>query len=225
MDFELTAEQQDLQERAPAAGAEFREAARGWDETDEAPYREVFDRMGELGFYAISMPKEHGGQGKTAFEYFLATSAIFRASQSWLVCEPLFCTSGPGPSMLLLGDDEVQRNYLPEIVAGGRGCNIALTEPGHGSALTHLETAARLEGDELHRQRRQELRHRRPGQRPARGLRPLRRRPGREGHRRAAGGGLLRGRYAQSAGRDSSATAESPTATCGCRTPGSRRRT
>ena len=148
MDFELTAEQQDLQERARAAGAEFREAARGWDETDEAPYREVFDRMGELGFYAISMPEEHGGQGKTAFEYFLATSSIFRASQSWLVCEPLFCTSGPGPSMLLLGDAGVQAKYLPEIVAGERGCNIALTEPGHGSALTHLEATARLEGDE-----------------------------------------------------------------------------
>jgi butyryl-CoA dehydrogenase len=148
MDFELTPAQEELRDRALAAGEEFRGAAREWDDSDDAPYRDIFKRMGELGFFAISMPEEHGGQGKTAFEYFLATSCIFRASQSWLPCEALFCTSGPGPSMLLLGGDEVQAKYLPEIVAGERGCNIALTEPGYGSALTHLETTAVLDGDE-----------------------------------------------------------------------------
>jgi butyryl-CoA dehydrogenase len=147
VNFTLTPEQLALQERAVAAGKEFRDRASRWDESDEAPYREIFDRMGELGFYALTMPVEHGGQGLTALDYFIATEAIFRHSQSWLCCEPLFCTSGPGPSMLLLGDDAVQKKYLPDIVSGRRGCNIALTEPGHGSALTHLETSARENGD------------------------------------------------------------------------------
>ena len=148
MDFELTPAQLDLQQRAVAAGAEFKDQAARWDEEDDAPYRRIFDRMGELGFFALTMPVEHGGQGLTALDYFLATAAIFRSSQSWLCCEPLFCTSGPGPSMLLLGDEAVQRKYLPDVVSGRRGCNIALTEPGHGSALTHLETTAVLDGDE-----------------------------------------------------------------------------
>lgn len=149
MDFELTPEQTELQERALAAGAEFREDAARWDADDDAPYREIFDRMGERGLFALSIPEEHGGQGLTALEYFLATSALFRASQSWLCSEPLFCTSGPGPSMLLLGEDAIQEKYLPDIVAGRRGCNIALTEPGHGSALTHLETTAEQDGDDF----------------------------------------------------------------------------
>jgi len=51
--------------------------------------------------------------------------------------------------MLLLGDETVQSKYLPEIIAGRRGCNIALTEPGHGSALKHLETTATRDGDEF----------------------------------------------------------------------------
>jgi butyryl-CoA dehydrogenase len=147
MDLDLTPDQLDLQRRAEAAGAEFSDQARAWDESDDAPYRAIFDRMGELGFYALTMPVEHGGQGLTAMEYFLATEAIFRHSQSWLVCEPLFCTSGPGPSMVLLGEDAVQEKYLPEIVSGKRGCNIALTEPAHGSDLTHLETTAVRDGD------------------------------------------------------------------------------
>jgi alkylation response protein AidB-like acyl-CoA dehydrogenase len=148
MDFTLTEQQLDLQQRASAAGAEFRDRAARWDEEDDAPYREIFDRMGELGFFALTMPTSLGGQGLTALDYFLATAAIFRASQSWLCCEPLFCTSGPGPSMLLLGDEAVKEKYLPDIVSGRRGCNIALTEPGHGSALTHLETNAIRAGDE-----------------------------------------------------------------------------
>jgi butyryl-CoA dehydrogenase len=148
MDFTLSPEQCELQQRALEAGAEFRDQAAGWDERDEAPYRAIFDRMGELGFYALTMPVDYGGQGLTALDYFIATSSIFRASQSWLCCEPLFCTSGPGPSMLLLGGEPVQRKYLPDIISGRRGCNIALTEPGHGSALTHLETTAVLDGDE-----------------------------------------------------------------------------
>ena len=36
-------------------------------------------------------------------------------------------------------------NY--DIVAGRRGCNIALTEPDAGSALTHLTTTAARDGD------------------------------------------------------------------------------
>jgi butyryl-CoA dehydrogenase len=138
----LTRDQLDLEQRALDAGAEFRPLAAQWDAQDAAPYREILDRMGELGFFAISMPEEHGGQGLTALDYFVAAAAIFRSSQSWLPCEALFCTSGPGPSMLLLGDDAVQEKYLPDIVTGTRGCNIALTEPNHGSALTHLETTA-----------------------------------------------------------------------------------
>jgi butyryl-CoA dehydrogenase len=49
--------------------------------------------------------------------------------------------------MVLLGEDRVQDKYLPDIVAGKRGCNIALTEPAHGSDLTHLETTAVRDGD------------------------------------------------------------------------------
>jgi butyryl-CoA dehydrogenase len=147
MDFDLTPEQLELQQRALAAGAEFKDQAREWDESDDAPYREMFKRIGELGFFALTMPVEHGGQGLTALEYFIATESLFRASQSWLPCEALFCTSGPGPTLLLLGGEPLREKYLPDVVAGRRGCNIALTEPGHGSALSHLTTTARREGD------------------------------------------------------------------------------
>lgn len=147
MDFTLTAEQRDLQERAETLGRSFADEARKWDECDEAPYREIFDRVGAEGLFGVAMPKEYGGRGGGAVEYLIVVEALFRHAQSWLPPEPVFCTSGPGPSMFLLGDDDVKEKYLYDIVAGRRACNIALTEPDAGSALTHITTTAVRDGD------------------------------------------------------------------------------
>ncbi|MEU2597294.1 acyl-CoA dehydrogenase family protein [Streptomyces hirsutus] len=150
MDFDFSPDQLALQTRATEAGLEFRDRARQWDAEDSAPYREINQRMGELGFFGLTMPKEYGGQGKTALDYLIATSAVFRASQTWQPCEPLFCTTGPGPAMILLSDsEELKQKYVPAIVRGEMGCAIALTEPQHGSDLNHLETTATIVGDEI----------------------------------------------------------------------------
>jgi butyryl-CoA dehydrogenase len=149
MDFELTPAQRKLQATAEDVGRSFRDEARGWDEIDAAPYREIFDRVSEAGLLAVAIPEEHGGQGGGALEYLLVVEALFRMSQSWLPAEPVFASSGPGPSMLLIGKEEVRDRYLPDIVSGRRACNIALTEPNAGSALTDLSTTAERDGDWL----------------------------------------------------------------------------
>jgi len=147
MDFELDSAQLDLQKRAEAVGDAFRDQARAWDESDDAPYAGIFERIGDAGLLGVAMPVEYGGQGGGALEYLIVVEALFRHAQSWLPPEPVFCTSGPGPSMLLLGDEPVKEKYLRDIVAGRRACNIALTEPDAGSALTHLTTTAVRDGD------------------------------------------------------------------------------
>lgn len=143
----LTEAQLNLQDQAQKLGTSLRERAREWDETDEAPYGELFDLVAEADLLGVAMPTEYGGQGGGAVEYLLVVEALFRHSQSWLPAEPVFCTSGPGPSMLLLGDRPVQEKFLPDIISGRKACNIALTEPDAGSALTHLTTTAVRDGD------------------------------------------------------------------------------
>jgi butyryl-CoA dehydrogenase len=149
MDFELTSAQQELQAQAAALGASFAGRAREWDERDDAPYSEIFERVREAGLLGIAMPEEVGGRGGRALEYLIVVEALFRHSQSWLPPEPVFCTSGPGPAMLLLGNEPVKAKYLLDIVQGRRACNIALTEPNAGSALTHLTTTAIRDGAEF----------------------------------------------------------------------------
>lgn len=149
MNFEMSPEQCALQRRAAEVGDSLRAEARSWDETDDAPYSAIFDRVAAADLLGVAMPREYGGKGGDAVDYLIVVEALFRHSQSWLPPEPVFCTSGPGPSMLLLGDAIVKEKYLHDIVSGRRACNIALTEPDAGSALTHLTTTAVRDGDEL----------------------------------------------------------------------------
>jgi butyryl-CoA dehydrogenase len=146
--FALNAEQLALRERALAVGRELQEDGARWDRENYAPYREVCERMREAGLLGLTMPAEYGGQDKTALDYVIAVSSILRTSQTWIGPEPLFCTTGPGASMILLGNEAVRRKYLPKVVQGELGCAIALTEPEHGSDLTHLEATAVLDGNE-----------------------------------------------------------------------------
>jgi butyryl-CoA dehydrogenase len=148
MDFTLSAEDQELEERATKAGHEFRELASKWDREDRVDYRPILERMGELGFCGLTMPTEYGGQARTALSYLVATTAIFRSSLSWIPNEPLFSTSGPGPALIMLGSEALRTKYLPGVVQGRLACAIALTEPRHGSDLTHLESTADPDGDE-----------------------------------------------------------------------------
>src|SRR6201998_4928955 len=118
MDVPLPPKQQDLQARAEKLGRPFAHQAREWDESDEAPYREIFDRVGAEGLFGVAMPTEYGGQGGGAVEYLIVVEALFRYAQSWLPPEPVVCTSGPGPSMFVLRGDAVQEKYLRDIRAG-----------------------------------------------------------------------------------------------------------
>ncbi|MFE3729592.1 acyl-CoA dehydrogenase family protein [Nocardia sp. NPDC059154] len=146
--FTLNADQEALREKALAVGRELREDGARWDKDNYAPYREVCARMREAGLLGLTMPTEYGGQGGSALDYVIAVSSILRAGQTWIGPEPLFCTTGPGASMILLGHEGVRKKYLPQVVRGDLGCAIALTEPEHGSDLTHLEATAVLDGDE-----------------------------------------------------------------------------
>jgi butyryl-CoA dehydrogenase len=148
MDFDLSPEQLDLVERGAAAGLEWRGFAEKWDHDNHAPLDAVTERMGELGFLGITMPVEYGGQGKSNLEYVLAVEAILRSSTTWVAAEPLFRTSGAGPTICLMSSNAAAREkFLPEITSGRAGCTIGITEPDHGSDMSSLETTA-VRGDD-----------------------------------------------------------------------------
>ncbi len=149
MDFALTPDQLELQERGRRAGAEWKPFAIQWDTEDTAPLGELTKRMGEHGLLGLTIPKEYGGQDRNVLDYVIAAEAVVRASLSGVPIEPMFRTSAAGPSMLLMADNEAARQkFMTAIVSGERGCALTLTEPDHGSDITFLETSAYRDGDE-----------------------------------------------------------------------------
>jgi butyryl-CoA dehydrogenase len=148
MDFELTSEQRALKARAHEAALAWRGQHTTWDAANDAPYAAIIESLRDAGLLGLTMPPEYGGKGGTALDYVLVVEELFLTSQSWILGEGPFCSTGPGPSMILLGDETTQKKFLPRIISGEVGCAIALTEPNHGSDLTFLETEAAEDGDE-----------------------------------------------------------------------------
>ena len=150
MDFNLSASQLALQTRAREVGMRWRGQYAKWDAEDEAPYREVVASLRDAGLLGLTIPKEYGGKGGDALDYAIVVEELIRTSRSWILGEGPFATTGPGPSMILLAQEERTREkYLPPIVNGEIGCAIALTEPNHGSDLTELETTAVPDGSDF----------------------------------------------------------------------------
>ncbi|SEE77282.1 Acyl-CoA dehydrogenase [Rhizobiales bacterium GAS191] len=150
MDFNLSADQLALQARARKVGTQWRGQYALWDADDQAPYGDILASLRDAGLLGLTMPKEYGGRGGTALDYAVVVEELIRTSRCWILGEGPFATTGPGPSMILLAQDERTRaKYLPSIVAGRIGCAIALTEPNHGSDLTELETTAASDGEDF----------------------------------------------------------------------------
>ena len=150
MDFNLSASQLSLQARAREVGMRWRGQYAKWDAEDEAPYRDVVASLRDAGLLGLTIPKEYGGKGGDALDYAIVVEELIRTSRSWILGEGPFATTGPGPSMILLAQEErTRRKYLPPIVNGELGCAIALTEPNHGSDLTELETTAVPDGNDF----------------------------------------------------------------------------
>ena len=97
MDFQLNRDQLDLQKRAEAVGASFRGEAREWDESDNAPYNDIFERIRAADLLGIAMPTEYGGQGGGAIEYLVVVEALFRNAQSWLPPSRSSAPAAPAP--------------------------------------------------------------------------------------------------------------------------------
>lgn len=147
MDLTLTDEQRD-----------FQRTARDFLDREVVPHRAEWDRresvdlaiipkLGDLGFFGLTIPEEYEGVGGDYLTYVLAAEELGRADSSIRgivsVSAGLF-----GSSVLRHGTEEQKQRWLPGIATGRLlGC-FGLTEPGHGSDAGNLMTRAVLDGDE-----------------------------------------------------------------------------
>jgi alkylation response protein AidB-like acyl-CoA dehydrogenase len=119
-----------------------------WDRAGIVP-RELFAAAGAQGLIGTAVPEEFGGGGTADFRFnAVLGEEVMRAG-----------AAGPGAGLCLVNDvclpyfldlatAEQRARWLPGIAAGELVPAIAMTEPGAGSDLAGITTAAVRDGDE-----------------------------------------------------------------------------
>ncbi|HEV2519631.1 MAG TPA: acyl-CoA dehydrogenase family protein [Thermoplasmata archaeon] len=145
MDLQLSEEEASLQAAARRFALEqLAPVAATMDREDRFP-RDVFRRMGELGFLGITVPAEFGGLGLSYLAQALVLLEIARVS-------PAFALSVGAHSNLCAdnlarnGTPGLRARFLPPLVSGEHVGALGLTEPGAGSDAVSLKTTAVRDG-------------------------------------------------------------------------------
>jgi alkylation response protein AidB-like acyl-CoA dehydrogenase len=141
VDFELTAEQREIQALArDFAQAEIEPHAAEWDREHRFP-AELYPKLAELGLMGVCVPAEYGGAGTDFVSYILVLEELSRADAGVGVTVAVH-TSAVTLPILGFGTDEQRARFVPPLARGELLGAFALTEPESGSDAGSLRTAA-----------------------------------------------------------------------------------
>jgi butyryl-CoA dehydrogenase len=144
MEFRLTPEQKDFQERARRfAQKEIEPIAAQVDEDGKIP-PDMNEKLAREGFVGMLIPKQYGGTEAGMLNCVLAFEQL-----SYPICQCFEAMGNNivGRAITLCGTEEQKQRYLPLLAQGRLMGSYAFTEPGTGSDPKSLVTTARLEGD------------------------------------------------------------------------------
>jgi len=139
----------------------FRERVRGWLRNHVAEAKNVprnpFDalehskawqrKMYEAGFVGIAWPKAYGGQDAPILRQALLNEELARAGAPGLI--NTVGLSILGPALILHGNEEQKRRFLPKILSADEIWCQGFSEPNAGSDLASLRTRAVEDGDDF----------------------------------------------------------------------------
>lgn len=116
-----------------------------WEEAGGFP-KELFKKVGDLGYSSVGYPEELGGGGGDLFEEIVVNEEFMRGGSPGLVAS-LYSHGIALPPIIKYGTPEQKEKFVKPVVAGDRVAALAVTEPGGGSDVANLRTAAVRRGD------------------------------------------------------------------------------
>ena len=143
--FQLTEEQRDIKQVV----REFAETviaprSAEVDETAKFPW-DVYKEMAESGLISLPYPEQYGGGGADPVMECILVEELSRVDLSVaLACGVNTLGSQP---IMLGGNEEQKRKYIPQITSGEKLCAFGLTEAGAGSDFMGIKTRAIKKGD------------------------------------------------------------------------------
>lgn len=110
--------------------------------------RKLLTKAGELGLLGADVPEEYGGLGLDKISSSLITEKFARG-RGFSISYGAHVGIGSLP-IVLFGNEEQKKKYLPELATGEKIAAYALTEPGSGSDALGAKTTAKLNADGTH---------------------------------------------------------------------------
>ena len=128
------------------AEKEIRPNVMKWDESQHFPV-DLFKKMGELGMMGVFVPEEYNGAGLGYFEYVTIVKEVARVCGSIglsVAAHNSLCTN----HILMFGNEEQKKKYLPKLATAEHIGAWGLTETGTGSDAGGMNTTAVRDGDD-----------------------------------------------------------------------------
>ena len=147
--FDLALTPENLLVRASVrdfAAAEIAPHIREWDEKHEV-HREVFARMGELGFLGAPIPEAYGGAGMDYTSLGILCEELERVDTAFRVAMSVHVGLN-SLALLQWGTEAQKQRWLVPQARGEKLATFGLTEPGAGTDAASLQTTARRDGDD-----------------------------------------------------------------------------
>ncbi len=117
-----------------------------WDESQEFPVH-IFKALGELGLMGVLVPEEYGGSGLGYHEYVAAIEELAKVCGSIglsMAAHNSLCTG----HILMFGNEEQKKNWLPKLATGEWIGAWGLTEANTGSDALRMQCVAKKDGND-----------------------------------------------------------------------------
>ncbi len=121
--------------------------ADGWERQGQVP-REVFRRMGALGFFGIRYPERYGGSALDAIASVVLWEEIARSGYSGVTVGATVHAEMASPHLARFGSAAQKDRWMPGVIDGSIVTAVAVTEPDGGSDVAALKTRARRQGND-----------------------------------------------------------------------------
>lgn len=117
-----------------------------WEETGHID-REIFQKMGEMGYFALYYPEEYGGLNLDFFYTVIFLEEMQRINSGGFAAAMWVQAFLGAQHLLKEGDERIKKEYLVPTLTGEKiGC-LGVTEPFGGSDVAGMRTTAVKDGD------------------------------------------------------------------------------
>ena len=143
LSYDLTPEQEMLRKTVrDFAEKEIKPIAQKLDEKEEFSY-DLVTKMGEMGFFGVTVSPDYGGQGLDILSYILIVEELARVDGCQAATVAAENGLGIGP-IYNFGSKQQREKYLPDLCSGKKLWGFGLTEPNAGSDAGNSQTRGEL---------------------------------------------------------------------------------